>query len=118
MAVDSGITVGDVDNANLASATVTITNPQDGAAETLAGTTCAGLTVTPGPNSLSITGSQPKAVYQACLQSVTYNNSDQDPAVAPNRIVSFVVSDGTLLSAMATRAVVVIPVKQLRHPRQ
>src|SRR6185503_20333407 len=71
--VDSGVTVVDPDSANLASALVTITNPQDGALETLAGPSCAGLTVTPGVNILTITGSQPVATYQTCLQSVTYN---------------------------------------------
>ncbi len=107
--VDAGVTVTDVDNANLASATVTITNPQDGAAETLAATSCAGLTVTPGLNSLSITGSQPPATYQTCLQSVTYNNTDQDPGTTP-RSISFVANDGAASSTPATKTVTVAAV--------
>ncbi len=108
--VDSGVTVSDVDSANLASATVTITNPgPEGAAETLAASACAGLTVTPGLNTLSITGSQPLATYQTCLRSVTYNNSSQNPN-ATTRIVSFVVNDGSLSSSAATKSVSVTPV--------
>ena len=107
--VDSGVTVTDADSANLASATVTITNPQDGAAEVLGATSCAGLTVTPGLNSLSITGSQPLATYQTCLQSVTYDNSSQNPD-ATARVISFVVNDGTTSSAAANKTVTVAAV--------
>jgi hypothetical protein len=107
--VDSGVTVTDVDSANLASATVTITNPQDGASEVLGASACAGLTVTPGLNSLSITGSQPVATYQTCLRSVTYNNSSQNPS-AVTRTVSFVANDGSLSSVAVTKSVSVTPV--------
>ena len=107
--VDAGVTVTDSDSPNLASATVTITNPQDGAAEVLAATSCAGLTVTPGLNSLSITGSQPPLTYQTCLQSVTYDNSSQNPGTTP-RVVSFVANDGTSSSAAATKTVTVAAV--------
>jgi hypothetical protein len=107
--VDSGVSVSDVDSTNLASATVTITNPQDGASEVLGAAVCAGLTVTPGLNTLSITGSQPLATYQTCLRSVTYNNSSQNPN-ATTRVVSFVVNDGSLSSVAATKSVSVTPV--------
>ncbi len=103
--VDSGVTVADIDSANLTSATVTITNPQDGTSEVLAGTSCAGLTVTPGLNSLSITGSQPVATYQTCLQSVTYDNTSQNPTAAPARTLSFVANDGSNPSTAANKTV-------------
>src|SRR5215210_2922709 len=92
--VDPGITVTDMASPNLVSATVTITNPLDGAAEVLAATSCAGLTVTPGLNSLSITGTQPLATYETCLQSVTYQNTSQDPDITP-RSLSYSADDGT-----------------------
>jgi hypothetical protein len=107
--VDSGVTVTDADSANLASATVTITNPQDGASEVLAATSCAGLTVTPGLNTVSITGSQPLATYQTCLQSVTYNNTSQNPGTTA-RVLSFVVNDGTAASNTANKSVSVAAV--------
>src|SRR6185436_14262653 len=107
--VDSGVTVTDVDSANLASATVTITNPQDGASEVLAATSCGSLIVTPGLNTLSITGSQPPLVYQTCLQSVTYNNTSQNPGTTA-RVISFVANDGALSSTPATKTVTVAAV--------
>ncbi|MCB1057400.1 MAG: cadherin-like domain-containing protein [Acidobacteria bacterium] len=107
--VDAGLTITDADNANLVSATVTITNLQDGAAETLAASACAGLTVVPGSGTLAISGSQPLATYQTCLRSVTYNNSSQDPDPT-SRIVRFVVNDGTDPSAPADKTVTVTPV--------
>ncbi len=94
VAIESALTVADVDNTNLASATVTITNPQDGTLEVLAATSCAGLTVTPGLNTLGIAGSASVTTYQTCLRSVTYNNSSQNPN-ATTRSLSFVASDGT-----------------------
>jgi hypothetical protein len=105
--VDAGLTVSDTDSPNLASATVTITNPQNGAAEVLAATACAGLTVTPGLNTLGITGSQPPAAYQSCLRSVTYDNSSQNRATTP-RVLSFVANDGTASSAVANKTVSVV----------
>lgn len=106
--VDSGVTVTDSDNPSLASANVTITNPQNGAAEVLAAS-CGGLTVTPGVNTLSITGSQALATYQACLRSVTYNDTSADPGSTP-RVVAFVANDGQANSATANKTVNVTPV--------
>ncbi len=106
--VDNGVSVSDVDSPNLASATVTITNPQDGAAELLAATACAGLTVTPGLNTLSITGSQPLASYQTCLRSVTFDDTSNNPNTT-NRIVRFVVNDGTLNSNNGDKTITVTP---------
>ena len=94
--VDPGITVTNVASPNLVSVTVTISNPQNGAAEVLAEVpaSCPSLTVTPGLNSLSITGNQPLATYQTCLRSVTYSNSSQDPGMTA-RTISFTADDGT-----------------------
>ncbi len=108
--VDGGVTVTDADDPNLASATVTLTNPQDGAAEVLAATTCVGITVTPGLNSLSLTGSATVAAYQTCFQSVTYDNTSQDPTAAPSRVVRFVANDGTANSNNGDKTLTVAPV--------
>jgi len=107
--VDPGLTIVDPSSTTLASATVLITNPQDGAAEVLAATSCAGLTVTPGLNILSITGVQPLATYQTCLRSVTYSDSSQNPGTTP-RDVAFSANDGTATSNTATTTVNVTPV--------
>ena len=107
--VDSGVTVSDADDTNLKSATVTITNPLDGLDEVLAATSCGALTVTPGTNSLSITGTQPLATYQTCLQSVTYDNTSQGPDTT-DRVIAFVVNDGTSNSAPGNKNASVTPV--------
>jgi hypothetical protein len=89
---------------------VTITNPQDGAAEVLSATACGGNTVTPGVNTLALSGSFSLATYQTCLQSVTYNNSSNNPTAAPNRVVRFVVNDGAANSNNGDKAVSVTAV--------
>lgn len=104
--VDGGITVTDSNDTNLESATVTITNPQNGAAEALAASACAGLTVTPGLNNLSISGSQPIATYQTCLRSVSYSNSSENPGTTA-RSIAFVVNDGSVNSNTATKTLTV-----------
>jgi hypothetical protein len=102
--VDGGLTLEDATDDNLVSATVTITNPQDGAAESLAATNCAGLTLTPGLNTLAVTGTQPLAVYETCLRSATFHDAAQNPNTT-QRIVAFAASDGEATSPESTRAV-------------
>jgi hypothetical protein len=97
--------VSDVDNANLASATVTLTNRPDGTAESLAATT-SGTSITAdaydnSTGQLFLHGSDTKAHYQQVLRSVVYNNSSQNPDTA-NRLIDFKVNDGALDSATAT----------------
>ena len=113
-AVASGaLTVADVDNANIASATITLTNRPDGTDESLAVSGCAlGITVTAYNSStgvLALSGSASKADYQACLRTLTYNNADQDPDTAA-RSITVVVNDGALNSATATSTITVVAV--------
>lgn len=103
-AVDGALVVSDSDSADLAAASVTILDPADGASEGLAGPGCAGLVVTPGPGSLAISGSQPLAVYEACLRSVTWDDTAATPT-AGARTIAFTVDDGTSVSPVATKAV-------------
>ena len=111
--VDAGATVSDVDDTNLESATVTITNPLDVGLETLSvtspGATCPGLAVSGPGTTLTIGNSALESVYQTCLQSVRYNNTSQNPNTTP-RSISFVVNDGTASSAAAFKTVTVTPV--------
>src|SRR6185295_2140601 len=91
--VDAGVTVTDPDDTDLQSATVSLMSAPDGAAEVLNATNCGSLVVAPG-NPLAISGTAAVGVYETCLQSVTYNNTSQNPNTA-NRTVNFVVNDGT-----------------------
>ena len=98
-----------MDNANLASATVTITNQLDGAAEVLAANT-AGTSIVAaydsGTGVLSLTGADTVANYQMVLRTVTYDNSTVG-ANPTNRLVEFVVNDGTTNSVIAATTVIV-----------
>ncbi|MHC5713065.1 MAG: DUF4114 domain-containing protein, partial [Nostoc sp.] len=100
--IDSGITVSDVDSTNLSNATVKFTNGFDATEDTLAFTNQNGITGTYTNGVLSLKGTATVADYQTALQSVTYQNSSDNPSTTP-RTISFVVNDGSLDSNPATR---------------
>ena len=80
--IDATIVLADVDDANLASATVTITSPVSG--DTLTFVNQNGITgsYNSGTGVLTLTGTATKAQYQTALRSVTYSNlSSDDPTV-------------------------------------
>jgi len=99
--------------ANLTSLTVTLTNPVDGAAEFLgydstvlanSGLSTNGYDPTTG--TLTFTGSADPSVYQAVLQTITYEDDSLTPAT-DDRHIQFVVSDGTNSSVVRTTTVTV-----------
>ena len=106
---DANLTVHDADDANIRSATVTLTNPSDGAAESL-GAVTAGTGITAAYNAqtgvLALGGAAPKADYQKVLSSVAYNNGAASPT-AGDRRVTFVINDGTESSVVAASTVTV-----------
>ncbi|MER8753731.1 adhesin, partial [Mesorhizobium sp. M1050] len=114
-------TVSDVDSSNIASMTITLTNPQDnssgagGVREILslnaaATAAAAGLTVSftssvannTDPVTLSITGSATKAIYQTILDGVQYTDTKNGNHSSTARIVTVVVNDGTTNSVSHT----------------
>ena len=101
---DADATLVDVDNANLQSLTITITNLLDGAAESLAADT-SGTSVTASYNSgtgvLTLSGVDTPAHYQQVLRTVTYDNSSEAPTPAA-RTITFVASDGVASSNVGT----------------
>ncbi|MBX9258673.1 putative Ig domain-containing protein [Desmonostoc muscorum CCALA 125] len=103
-AIDPGISVSDVDSANLVSATVSITSGFISGQDTLAFTAQNGITGSYNSTTgvLTLTGSSTVANYQTVLRSITYNNSSDNPTTTP-RTVSFVVNDGTANSTAVTR---------------
>ncbi|MGF1936120.1 MAG: beta strand repeat-containing protein [Nostoc sp. ChiQUE02] len=104
IAIDSGITVSDLDSANLSSATVSISSGFVSAQDTLAFTNQNGITGSYNSSTgiLTLTGSSTLANYQTALRSITYTNSSDSPTTTP-RTVSFVVNDGTANSTAVTR---------------
>jgi hypothetical protein len=107
-----GITVADVDNLNLASATVSISSGYF-AGDTLAAATT-GTTITASYNAgtgvLTLSGSDTLANYQAVLDSVTFSSSNADPTNSGtdfSRTLTWQVNDGTLPSNTVTSNVTV-----------
>ncbi len=120
VAIDGGVTVSDLDNATLASATVSITanfhSSEDALAFTNNGSTMGNIAAVynSGTGVLTLTSSGATATvaqWQAALRAVTYT----DTAITPNnstRTISFTVNDGTVNSSTATRTVTVTDTNQ------
>jgi hypothetical protein len=110
--IDASVTVTDVDNANMNSASVAITGGfatgQDVLDANVTGTTI-GKSYNAGSGVLTLSGSDTKAHYQQVLDSVTYFNSSNNPSGAA-RTVSYTVNDGTVNSNTSTATVNVTPV--------
>jgi len=105
-AVDLGLTVSDIDNATLASATIRIAGGYVAGEDSLAFVSVGGIAgswdgVT---GTLSLTGPASTADWQTVLRSVAYQNASENPNTGA-RTVSFLVNDGALASAAATATV-------------
>ncbi len=108
-AIDPGLTVTDVDNANLTGATVAITAGHVSAQDTLGFTNQNGITgiYDSGSGVLTLSGSSSVANYQTALRSVTYQNSSDDPTAS--RTITFTANDGTTTGS-ATRGITITAV--------
>ncbi|QOT80597.1 hypothetical protein F7R26_024500 [Cupriavidus basilensis] len=113
VAIDSGLTLSDLDNTTLASATVSITGNFHAAEDVLAftndgatmGNIAASYNLATGVMTLTSSGaSATTAQWQAALRSVTYTDTSDLPNTS-NRTISFTVNDGTTDSAAATKLV-------------
>ncbi|MBB71468.1 MAG: hypothetical protein CMF50_03620, partial [Legionellales bacterium] len=103
---DIDVSITDQTDIQMSSATVTITNLQDGADEVLAATGSGGITVNhvPGSGVLTLSGTADIADYIATLETLTYDNTSANPNTTP-RSITIVVNDGTVDSNIATATV-------------
>ncbi|OSQ26931.1 beta strand repeat-containing protein, partial [Thalassospira sp. MCCC 1A03138] len=112
--INNGLTVSDVDNTTLASATVSITGglatgdtlgfTSDAAFGNITGSYNAGtgvLTLTSAGETATV------AQWQAALRSVTFSNGEASPVMG-TRTVSFAVNDGGTNSTAATSSVEIV----------
>jgi Ca2+-binding RTX toxin-like protein len=101
--ITSTLTLADLDNASMTGATVQITGSYQ-AGDLLEFTDTPNITgvFNAGNGTLTLTGTDSAANYQAALRSVTYVSSSQSPAA---RTVSFQVNDGTDPSNIETRTI-------------
>lgn len=98
--ITSALNLSDVDSANLTGATVQLTGYQSG--DVLAFTDTPNITGVYSNGTLTLSGTDTVANYQAALRSVTYVSSSQSPAA---RTVSFQVTDGTDPSNILSRTI-------------
>jgi len=118
IAVDTGITLSDVDSTTLASATVSITGNLHTSEDVLTftnnpatmGNISGSYNSGTGVMTLASSGATATlAQWQAALRSVTYNNTSDTPNTG-NRTISFVVNDGATDSTATTKTVSVTAV--------
>ena len=105
-AIDAGVTVGDVDSANLTSATVQITGNYANGQDILGFVNQNGITgsFNAATGTLTLTGSSSVANYQTALDSVTYFNNSDNPS-GLDRTVTYAVNDGALGSNNSTATI-------------
>ncbi len=104
VAIDPGLTVGDIDDTALEGATVAITGNFQSSEDALGFSDQNGITgaYDSGTGVLTLTGTSSVAHYQAALRSVAYSNTSDTPNTA-NRTLTFVVNDGEIDSLPATK---------------
>ena len=108
--VDTDVSVIDTDSPLLASATVTLTNPQALDRLTFTGPAPGSIIVSgSGTSVITLTGAASAADYQTALRQITFDNTGTNPSTEP-RIIDVVVNDGTAASNTAHAIVEVIQV--------
>lgn len=109
--VASGITVADVDNTTLSSATISISNNVAGEDE-LSVSVSSPLSSTPFNSTtgiLTISGAGTVAQYQAALKNVKYRNLNDTTPNSTTRDIDFLVNDGELNSNIVSQYFLVYP---------
>ncbi|WP_052339538.1 S-layer homology domain-containing protein [Gorillibacterium massiliense] len=115
VAIDSGLSVSDLDNTTLSSGIVAVTGNFQAGEDALAfmndGATMGNITATYNASTgvLTLTSSGATATlaqWQNALRSVTYTNSSATPN-ASTRTISFSVNDGSANSSIATKGVTI-----------
>lgn len=109
-AIAPDLAVLDVDSASLTGATIVLDATPDGALEYLSAS-ASGLVSSwdADTRTLTISGVQPVAAYQAALRAVTYRNLDDDPATSV-RTATITVTDGSGTSIARTASIAVVAV--------
>ena len=99
---DADVSIIDSDSPNLASATITLTNPQASDSLTFNGAPPGSITVSgAGTNVITLTGVSSQADYLLALQQVQFSNAAGDPSNV-TRVIDIVVNDGASNSNTAT----------------
>ena len=102
-AIDTTITVTDMDSATLVGASVQITGNCAAGEDVLSFADQNGITGTAGSCSMTLSGHSSRANYIAALQSVAYNNTSGTPS-ALARSVTWQVDDGAVVNNLSNTA--------------
>ena len=105
--IDGSLSIRDIDDTNIESASVAITDAFQATEDTLAFTNNFGITGAwnQGTGVLSLTGSTTKANYESALQTVTYTNTDNANPVLGLRTITWSINDGEANSSAITSQV-------------
>ncbi len=111
---DTGAVVADIDDSNIESASIVLTNARDGDRLSIAGSLPAGIassidTSIAGQITISFTGSATKADYNTAIQAVRYTSTSENPSTV-DRLVTVTVNDGALGSNTAVAIIHIVPV--------
>ena len=110
-AIDVSLSVADVDDTNLESATVTISSGYVSSEDVLGFTVQNGISGSwnSGNGVMILSGKSSKANYETALESLTYNNTSEDPTISA-RTITWVINDGYENSSAVTSTVSVTAV--------
>ena len=113
--VTSSLTISDVDNAAMTSATISISSNYQSGADVLSSTNVGSVigSFNAATGVLALTGVDSLANYQTALRSVKYTTPPDNPS-ALQRAVTFVVSDATAPSAPVSRSIALTTANDLR----
>jgi len=106
--ITGNLSISDVDDTQIESATVTISNPV-GSGDALSFVSQFGITGSYSNGTLLLSGSASLAQYEAVIHSVVYSNLGENPSTA-TRTVEIVVNDGSLDSNSVFRDIEVVAV--------
>lgn len=117
----SDIAISDVDDTNIESATITLTNIIDGTDEFLVAdigainATNPNIVVSaydPNTGTITLTGLATLSEYEGALENIRYNNINNTPDTT-DRIINVVVNDGDTDSNVAVATISVVPVNDV-----
>uniref|UniRef100_UPI001177D3F7 Ig-like domain-containing protein n=1 Tax=Crenothrix polyspora TaxID=360316 RepID=UPI001177D3F7 len=110
---DTDMAITDVDNSDIVSATIVLTNAQaDDLLQTGAltgGIVATSETSVAGQIKITLTGGATLSNYEASIRAITYSNSSENPS-AIDRNITVTVNDGSINSNTAITTVHVVPV--------
>ena len=112
---DADILITDADNTTLVGATIRLTNPLDGLAETLT-TDSSGTAISAaydsGTGLLTLSGEDTLAAYMQVIRNIRYNDTSENPNTA-TRIIEFIVNDGVRTSDVVTATIRILAINDV-----